>query len=98
MGNENTTNFVRIKSQLVMQILTSAAFREELNKAQKQESLEELQTILSNNGYSRDLANELDLNNNTAALNIEKLEGSGVTNVMPDDVEMMTLGGFNLNW
>jgi hypothetical protein len=89
---EKTTNFVQIKARLVMQIITSAVFRDSLRDAAKRHDKIEIIKILKRNGYTEDLADEVH------TINFDDLEKSNILEVMPDDVEMMSTGGFNLNW
>lgn len=105
--NQKTTNYLQVKAQLVINLLTNEAFREKLKKAQKSiinqkvEDDSAIRNILINNGYSPDLASEFVVKKDAkyeVKLDIEVLIESRITEVMPDDVEMMTLGGFNLNW
>lgn len=107
MGNENqTTNYLQIKSQLVINLLTNETFRhllmeEQNNIVSGHASTDKIKKILKNNGYSEDMASEFVIKKGDGyekKLDIEMLIESKVAEVMPDDVEMMTLGGFNLNW
>ncbi len=110
MSNVNqTTTYLQILAQMVMNLLTSEVFRSELMEEQEKiisgqvSNDEGIREILKNNGYSEEMASEFVIKKDKGEgyymkLDIETLVKTNITEVMPDDVEMMTLGGFNLNW
>lgn len=109
MTNTQTTHYMQIKSQLVINLITNATFRSNLLDEQEKiisgtiSNDEGIRSILKDNGYSEEMASEFVVKKDNGEgyfpkLDIKKLEDSKITEVMPDDVEMMTLGGFNLNW
>lgn len=109
MTNTQTTHYLQIKAQLVINLITNGSFRSKLSDEQEKiisgsvSNDQGIRSILKDNGYSEEMASEFVVKKDNGEgyftkLDIKKLEDSKITEVMPDDVEMMTMGGFNLNW
>ena len=90
-----TSNTVKIRTQLAMQLLTEKIFREELMKAQKKDNnndLSNIKMVLKQNGYSEDFADKVN------EINFSELENSNIDSIMPDDVDLATVSGTSFNW
>lgn len=96
MPVSKTSNTVKIRAQLAMQVLTEKMFREELMRAQQEDNnnndLSHIKMVLKQNGYSEDFADKVN------GINFSELENSNINSIMPDDVDLATVSGTSFNW